>query len=207
MVRINKVYTKKGDKGETRLAGGKKVPKDHPRVEAYGTVDELNSLIGVARGFVRGLPDEEHQGKFDAILQEIQQKLFDLGSHLATDPESAKGGTPFLTEKNVQWLEEVIDTMNEELEPLKSFVLPGGSPLPASLHQCRAVCRRAEREILRLSRQSPVDPIVIPFINRLSDALFVFARWTVHTLGEEELLWEPGRNEIPDWRWKKGEAD
>ena len=153
MVRINKVYTKKGDKGETSLAGGHRIAKDHPRVNAYGTIDELNSLVGIVRCFNLQKTASIRRDKFETILQTIQQRLFDIGSILATDPKADRKNLPSLTEHNVTWLEQVIDAMNDELSPLNSFVLPGGSPVNAFLHQCRTVCRRAEREIVSLDRE------------------------------------------------------
>ncbi len=203
MVRINKVYTKAGDKGETRLATGKTIAKDHPRVEAYGAVDEVNSLVGLVRCFNRQKPPSDRRDRFEDILQVLQQRLFDIGSLLATDPQDSKAKRPSFSEQNVEWLEQVIDAMNDELTPLESFVLPGGSPVNAFLHQGRTVCRRAEREVVRLSRREPVDPKILAFMNRLSDALFVFGRWVASTLGDEEFLWQPGSTEFPDWRWKK----
>ncbi|MFQ5449892.1 MAG: cob(I)yrinic acid a,c-diamide adenosyltransferase [Nitrospinaceae bacterium] len=205
MIRINKVYTKTGDRGETSLAGGLRVGKDHPRVEAYGTVDELNSLLGIVRGFNQRKPDSEPRDKLEIILRTIQHRLFDIGSLLATAPESQQTASSekALTEGNVVWLEQVIDAMNEELEPLKSFVLPGGGLVTAFLHQGRCVCRRAERDILRLSRKEKVDPWILTYINRLSDALFVFGRWAAVSLDETEFLWEPGMGDPEDWRWKK----
>jgi cob(I)alamin adenosyltransferase len=201
MVRINKVYTKKGDKGETSLAYGKKIGKDHPRVRAYGTVDELNSLVGIVRCFNQEKPESVRRDKLETILQAIQQRLFDIGSILATDPKSAPKSMPAVSEKNVTWLEDVIDAMNEELKPLNSFVLPGGSHVNAFLHQCRTVCRRAERDIVSLSRDEEIEPNLIAYINRLSDALFVFSRWTASTMNEKEFLWEPGQEDPEDWGW------
>ncbi len=204
MVRINKVYTRAGDTGETSLAGGGRIPKDHPRVEAYGTIDELNSLLGLVRYFNRQGPPGARRDKLDAILGVIQNWLFDFGSELATDPEYARktGRGLSVKEHYAAWLEEVIDAMNEELDPLPSFVLPGGGAAAAFLHQARTVCRRAERRILTLSREEPLAPQCQVFINRLSDALFVFSRWVAHSLGEEEPLWEPEMKELPDWKWK-----
>ena len=202
MVRINKVYTREGDGGDTRLAGGMTVPKDHPRVEAYGTVDELNCLLGIVRNFNRELPDSERKEKFEMILQVIQQWLFDLGSYLASKPGSPGIDKTAQIEENIKWLEEVIDRMNEDLPPLKSFILPGGNRLSSFLHQSRAVCRRAERLIVCLSRQEEVGPGVIAFINRLSDALFVFGRWVTFNQAEKEILWEPGLTSNNDWKWK-----
>ncbi len=204
MVRINKVYTKKGDKGKTRLVGGTPIAKDHPRVEAYGTVDELNSLVGIARCFNGQKRASKRQKKFDIILQVIQQWLFDLGSELATSPAfRKKKGIPYsIAEEHVLWLEEVLDAMNEDLKPLESFILPGGGPLSSFIHQCRTVCRRAERRMLTLNNKEKLNPWAIPFINRLSDAFFVFGRWVSHSLGEKEVLWEPRAAQNPDWRWK-----
>jgi len=202
MVRINKVYTKTGDKGETSLAHGQRIFKDHPRVNAYGTVDELNSLVGIVRCFNLQKPAGIRRDKFETILQTIQQRLFDIGSILATDPKSDRKDLPALSEQNVTWLEQVIDAMNEELTPLKSFVLPGGSPVNAFLHQCRTVCRRAEREIVSLSREEKIDPNLLTYVNRLSDALFVFSRWTASTMNEDEFLWEPGEKDPDDWMWE-----
>ncbi len=201
MVRINKVYTKAGDKGETSLAYGGRVSKDNLRVEAYGTVDELNSIVGLVRAFNLEKPESERRDKLEIILQTIQQRLFDIGSILATAPEADKQKGPKLSESNVQWLEQVIDAMNEELKPLDSFTLPGGSPVNAFLHQARTVCRRAEREIVRLRREEELDPNILAYINRLSDALFVFSRWTASTMGEKEFLWQPGKADPEDWRW------
>ena len=202
MVRINKVYTRQGDGGKTRLAGGATVSKDCPRVEAYGTVDELNCLLGIVRNYNRQLPDSVRKEKFEVILQVIQQWLFDLGSYLATQPGTAGTDKTAGIEENIKWLEEVIDKMNEELPPLQSFILPGGNSLSAFLHQSRAVCRRAERLIVSLGKQEEVAPGVVAFINRLSDALFVFGRWVTINQGEEEILWEPGKTANPDWKWE-----
>lgn len=203
MVNINKVYTRTGDEGQTRLVGGVEIAKDHPRVEAYGTVDELNSILGIVRNYNKQLPVSVRRDKFEVILQHIQQWLFDLGSELATPPgKSPKREKPDLSGERVKFLEEVIDKMNEELPALKSFVLPGGNPLSAFLHQSRTVCRRAERRIVSLAKQEKISLSVIPFINRLSDALFVFARWAALNQGENEILWEPGMTDFPDWKWE-----
>ncbi len=204
MVRINKVYTKGGDGGETSLAGGGRIAKDHPRVESYGTIDELNSIIGLVRTFNSQREEDIRSQKLDAILGVIQNWLFDLGSELATDPEYRKktGRGLSLNESQVEWLEGVIDAMNEELEPLPSFVLPGGGPVTAFLHQARTVCRRAERRIISLKREQEIGPWALPFVNRLSDALFVFSRWTAQSFGEPEPLWQPELTQLPDWKWK-----
>ncbi len=203
MVRISKVYTKGGDKGETSLAFGGRIAKDHPRVEAYGTIDELNSILGLARYHNRQVSPSVQRDRFDKILEVLQNWLFDFGSELATDPTaSTKRKKLAVQESYVQWLEKVVDAMNEELEPLGSFVLPGGGVVAAYLHQARTVCRRAERRIISLSRESELGPWAIPFINRLSDALFVFSRWVAGWNGEEELLWIPETDPPEDWSWK-----
>ena len=204
IVRIGKVYTKTGDKGETALVGGIRIAKDHPRMEAIGTADELNTLVGLVRTFNSQKPSSERRDKFDGILQTIQQWLFDLGHELACDPKNPppKGQVATMTEVQVQWLEEVIDAMNEELKPLDSFVLPGGTPVNAFLHQCRTVCRRCERVMVGLSRDDKVGPQAIAFINRLSDTFFVFSRWVACTMGEEEVLWSPSSTINKDWKWR-----
>lgn len=205
VVRIGRVYTKKGDQGETSLVGGIRISKDHPRMEAIGTADELNSLVGLVRTFNSQKPVSDRRDKFDGILQTIQQWLFDLGHELACDPKHPpkRGQIATMTAEKVQWLEEVIDAMNEELEPLSSFVLPGGSPVNAFLHQCRTVCRRAERVMVALSRDEAVSPQALAFINRLSDTFFVFSRWVAGTMGEDEILWDPDHSENNDWKWKQ----
>ena len=200
MVRITKVYTKTGDSGETGLVSGRRVPKTHPRIEAYGTIDELMSVIGIVRSFNSQKESSERREKFEVILQAIQQKLFDIGSQLATLPGDEYEGQVQVKQQDVEWLETVIDAMNAELSPLTSFILPGGSPLNAFLHQARTVCRRAEREVLRLRRQEVIGDAIVPYLNRLSDALFVFGRWVSTTLGETEVLWEAGKI-LPDWQW------
>ncbi|MDP6745069.1 MAG: cob(I)yrinic acid a,c-diamide adenosyltransferase [SAR324 cluster bacterium] len=201
MVKITKVYTRTGDAGQTGLVGGKRLPKDHPRIEAYGSVDELNSVIGLALSFLAKKGASKRREKLGLILEAIQQKLFDTGSELATLPGDEYEGQITLQAENVEWLEEIIDAMNEELQPLKSFILPGGTSLNAFLHQARTVCRRAERDILKLNQIDLVNPEIIKYINRLSDFLFVAGRWVTETLGETETLWQPGKSS-PDWSWK-----
>ncbi len=201
MVKITKVYTRTGDTGQTGLVGGKRLPKDHPRIEAYGSVDELNSVIGLALSFLAKKGASKRREKLGLILEAIQQKLFDTGSELATLPGDEYEGQITLQAENVVWLEEIIDAMNEELQPLKSFILPGGTSLNAFLHQARTVCRRAERDILKLNQIDLVNPEIIKYINRLSDFLFVAGRWVTETLGETETLWQPGKSS-PDWSWK-----
>ena len=184
---INRVYTRAGDQGETRLAGGQRIPKDHPRIEAYGTVDELSSLIGVARSSAGEL------APLSAILLRVQHELFNLGSILATLPEDVHPKQARITERDIEQLEQEIDRMNEDLPILRSFVLPGGSRLNAELHVCRTVCRRAERACVALSRTESVPAEAVRYLNRLGDALFVWSRWASHVAGTPETLWEPNQ--------------
>ncbi len=191
-IHLNRIYTRAGDAGETRLVGGQRVQKDVARIETYGTVDELNSFIGLARVTAEGLaPQFERLRPFAAILKRIQHELFNLGSILATLPEDVHPKQPTVTEAEVQQLEREIDAANTELPTLRSFVLPGGSRLDAELHVCRTVCRRAERLLITLSRAEPVPPETVSYLNRLSDALFVWSRWVNHVTGSEETLWQP----------------
>ena len=201
MVKITKVYTRSGDSGTTGLVGGKRLPKDHPRIMAYGTVDELNSVLGIALSFLLQKEETISRKKLGVILEAIQQKLFDMGSQLATLPGDEYEGQIYLKPEDTVWLEEIIDSMNEELQPLKSFILPGGTPLNSFLHLSRTVCRRAEREIIELNQIDLVSPEIIKFINRLSDFLFVTGRWVTEKLGEHETLWKPGKKN-PDWNLK-----
>jgi len=190
-IRITRVYTRTGDGGETALVGGRRVPKDSPRIIAYGAVDELNSILGI----VRALAAKESctaAARLIAILQRLQNELFDLGSELATPPDAEYEGMWHASEAEVRALERAMDECQKSLEILKSFVLPGGGVLGAFLHQARTVCRRAEIEILELSRVEPVNPFVLRYVNRLSDLLFVLARWIAKQSGEAEFLWERG---------------
>jgi cob(I)alamin adenosyltransferase len=192
-IRITRVYTRTGDQGETALVGGRRAPKDAPRIEAYGTIDELNALVGVARVFNRErLAEGEGHRWLDEVLQRIQNQLFDLGSELATPGDAAYEGMHTVGDTEVGELETLIDRCQTELRPLKSFVLPGGGRIGAFLHQARTVCRRAEREILRLSRLEPIGEGPLRYTNRLSDLLFVLSRWVAKRLGEPEYLWERG---------------
>jgi cob(I)alamin adenosyltransferase len=193
MVRITKVYTRTGDKGDTALVGGKRVPKDSPRIEAYGTIDELNSVIGLARVFnEEKLENGEAHRFLDTVLRQIQDELFDLGSELATPPDFFQQGMYRVGEREVQKIEQLIDECQKELEPLKSFILPGGGRIGAYLHQCRTVCRRAERELLRLSRTEQLGEWPLKYVNRLSDLFFVLSRWISKQTGEDEYLWQRG---------------
>jgi cob(I)alamin adenosyltransferase len=188
MVQLTKIYTRGGDKGQTSLGDGKRVPKDDLRVEAYGTVDEANGVIGLARLHGAALP------ALDAMLGRIQNDLFDLGADLCVPGGSRKDeGALRIVQSQVDRLEAEIDAMNAHLAPLKSFILPGGTPLAAHLHLARTVARRAERLICALARQEDINPLAIAYINRLSDHLFVAAR---HANGDGagDVLWVPGHN-------------
>ncbi len=200
MVKINKVYTRMGDGGNTSLVGGRTVPKDDPRVETFGTVDELNAVLGIVRCYNNEKPPSVRREGFDAILQAIQHRLFDLGAELATHPDDRYEGQRLISGTDVAWLEGVIDTMNAELPTLDSFVLPGGGALNSFLHQARAVCRRGERIAVTLSRSEKVGAQALAYLNRLSDALFVFSRWVAATMGEREILWEQGQQADDSWR-------
>ena len=193
-MRISKVYTKTGDGGRTRLAGGQEIDKDAIRVEAYGTVDELNAILGLARAFNKE-PMGEISTRLEEHLQWIQHKLFDIGGLLATSAGQEFAKMPQVTARHVVRLEEWIDGCQEDLSPLKEFLLPGGGKVAGFLHQARTVCRRAERVCVRLSREESINPQIVPFLNRLSDALFVFARWIAHHQGEPELLWDRAESE------------
>jgi len=188
---INRVYTRQGDQGDTALAGGQRVPKDSPRIEAYGTVDELNSFIGLARETVGQAASTK---PLAVILLRVQHELFNLGSILATLPEDVHPKQARVTSREVDQLEREMDEMNADLAPLRSFVLPGGSRLNAELHICRTVCRRAERACVALNRVEEVPPETIRYLNRLSDALFVWSRWASHLTGAPETLWEPNQS-------------
>jgi cob(I)alamin adenosyltransferase len=192
-VRITRVYTRTGDKGDTGLVGGRRVPKDSPRIEAYGTVDELNSVIGLARVFnAERLRKGKDARWLDEVLRRLQDELFDLGSELATPADAAYEGMFRMGEAQVTALERLIDQCQKDLAPLKSFILPGGGRVGGFLHQARTVCRRAERRILELSRVEPIGEGPLRYVNRLSDLLFVLSRWASHALGEPEYLWQRG---------------
>jgi cob(I)alamin adenosyltransferase len=194
-VAINRVYTRRGDQGETSLAGGQRVPKDGPRIEAYGTVDELNSFLGAARATVDELAAGEPRLELLArILLRVEHELFNLGSILATLPEDVHPKQARVTGAEVAQLESEIDRMNEGLPPLGSFVLAGGSLLNAELHICRTVCRRAERACVALGRVESVPPEAVRYLNRLGDALFVWSRWASQVTGAPETLWEPNQS-------------
>jgi cob(I)alamin adenosyltransferase len=184
MPRITKVYTRTGDDGTTGLGGGQRVPKDSARIEAYGTVDELSSAIGLALAL--GL-----DAKLTARLPRIQNDLFNLGSDLCIlEEDKAKMPVPVVEQRNVDDLERFIDELQEDLAPLANFILPGGTPGAAQLHMARTICRRAERLVIHLSREEPIGPCVVSYLNRLSDALFVMSRYENLKRGVPEVLWD-----------------
>jgi cob(I)alamin adenosyltransferase len=187
---LNRIYTKRGDKGETGLVGGQRVRKDAIRIDAYGTVDELNSFIGMAR---LSAETDARLAPLAKILLRIQHELFNLGSIMATLPADVRPKQPRVTGVEIAQLEQEIDTMNESLSPLRSFVLAGGTRLNTELHACRTICRRAERIAVTLSHQEEVPEEPVQYLNRLSDALFVYSRWANHIVGADETLWEPNR--------------
>jgi cob(I)alamin adenosyltransferase len=196
-ISITRVYTRTGDRGETSLVGGRRVPKDSPRIVAYGAVDELNAVVGLVRVFNEerlraGGHDATRLRWLDETLRKVQNQLFDLGSELATPPDAVYEGMFRLGEGEVTELEHIMDECQKELEPLKSFILPGGGRVHAFLHQARTVCRRAERELLALSRVETVSEWTLRYLNRLSDLFFVLGRWVGKHAGEAEYLWERG---------------
>lgn len=180
-----KIYTKTGDKGKTSLVGGTRISKGDLQIESYGTVDELNSWIGV----LRDLPVNESRKD---ILKEIQDRLFTIGADLASESEIVKQKkVPDLFDEDVEFLENTMDKMNEEIPPLRAFVLPGGDIAVSYAHVARTVCRRAERNIIRLNEVTEVNPLIIQYLNRLSDYLFVVSRKITQELGTEEVAWKP----------------
>jgi cob(I)alamin adenosyltransferase len=183
----SKLYTRTGDRGETALFGGGRVPKDHPRVEAYGSVDELNSVLGVALSFIR-------RRRVAAALRLIQNELLNVGSELASEsgPKADRGRTFSDPESKIADLERLIDEYDAKLPPLRTFILPSGSQAGALLHLARSVCRRAERAVARLSRQEDVNPHLIVYLNRLSDLLFVLARYVNKAARKPETPWRKG---------------
>ena len=189
---INRVYTGTGDRGQTRLVGGQRVQKSHVRIASYGTVDELNALVGAARQTIADeYPDQEEFQPLSSQLLKIQHQLFNLGSILATLSEDMGEQMPRVTDGDVKGLEDLIDEYNEELPELRSFVLPGGSRLNVDLHKARTICRRAERIVVDLAESEEVDEAAIAYLNRLSDAFFVWSRWVVVAADTGEVLWDP----------------
>jgi len=189
---LSKIYTKAGDRGTTRLVGGQEVRKDSLRIEGYGTVDELNAVVGLLRHANRteAGPDAA-KARIDTILARVQNELFNLGSLLATLPADLSPKQPRVEERHVVALENEIDELNEHLPPLRSFTLPGGGATSSWLHLARTVCRRAERCVVELAAAEEVDEWAVKYLNRLSDHLYVLGRWNVRQRGEEEPLWTP----------------
>jgi cob(I)alamin adenosyltransferase len=187
-IALNRIYTKAGDQGQTHLAGGQRIAKDALRIECYGTVDELNAFVGMA-----GISSTDSVPQLSAILKRVQHELFNLGSILATKPQDVHPKQARITSAEIAQLEAEIDRMNADLAPLRSFVLPGGSRLNTELHACRTICRRAERIAVSLAREEEIPPEIIQYLNRLSDAFFVWSRWASHVLGVPEVLWEPNQ--------------
>lgn len=177
-----KIYTKTGDEGMTSLYGGVRLPKNHVRIEAYGTIDELNAWIGLVRDHM----DQDHI----PILQQIQDRLFTLGAHLASSPDKEMP-VPDILPEDYTSLENEMDLMTLQLSPLKHFILPGGHAYISEIHLARTVCRRAERRVMALHQLEPVDPVILIYLNRLSDYLFVLSRWKAKQLGIEEIKWMP----------------
>jgi len=188
MVRINRVYTKTGDDGTTGLVGGDRAPKDSPRIEAYGTVDELNAAVGLVMNALARSPG---RARLEPLLKRVQNELFNLGAELATPDETRRARSPAVSERHVKRLEEELDELNDTLPELRSFVLPGGGEVSSFLHLARTICRRAERRVVTLRRSEPVGDHAVTYLNRLSDALFVFGRWAAAQDGAAEALWEP----------------
>ena len=189
-IRITRVYTRRGDRGETDLVGGERVAKDSARIDAYGTVDELNAAIGVVRAVNGSTPRAKKARELDDVLRRLQNELFDVGGELATPPAAFQPGMFRVGAAAVKALEETLDRCQKDLAPLKSFVLPGGGLVSAFLHVARTVCRRAERDVLRLMRHEDVGEWPLAYLNRLSDLLFVLSRWVGRHRGEKEFLWE-----------------
>jgi cob(I)alamin adenosyltransferase len=181
---MSKIYTKTGDKGTTSLIGGTRLSKDHIKIEAYGSVDELNAWIGV-------LADAHENKERNAFLKEIQDRLFTIGAELASEPEQNKKKLPELFESDIVVLEKEMDSYNEVIPTLRAFVLPGGHPLVSFAHVARTVCRRSERQVITLSHNEDVNPLIIKYLNRLSDYLFVLSRKITQEQNAPEIAWKP----------------
>lgn len=207
-IRIDRVYTRTGDAGETGLVGGKRVPKDDLRIESYGEVDELNSVLGVVRSIL-AVPPYENTGtaaRTDAVLAFVQQELFDLGSELATPREAEYEGMIRIGDDAIARLEGWMDELSPDLPELKSFVLPGGGAAAAMLHVARTVCRRCERVVTSLVRSGEAEPNTARYLNRLSDLLFVQSRWVAISTGHGEVLWQKGLQPPPPGRAARGRS-
>lgn len=189
-VALSRIYTRTGDGGDTGLTGGSRVPKDDVRIEAYGTVDELNAFIGLARAAVL---DSSKDDSLARALLRVQHQLFNLGSMLSTPPGELKEKQPQVVPADVDWLESMMDAVTGKLPPLRSFVLPGGSRVNGLLHIARTVCRRAERRCVTLRKAGGCGDLEVRYLNRLSDALFVWSRQAAAQLGQAETLWDPNQ--------------
>ena len=181
-----KIYTKGGDTGQTSLFGGSRISKHHLRIESYGTTDELNSFIGLLRDHI----DPELKA-VHALLHSVQEIIFNIGSHLAADPTKENLWLPDIYESDINTLEEAIDLMQDQLPELKNFILPGGHPTVSYCHVCRTICRRAERNISALNETEPINPLIIAYLNRLSDYFFILSRFIGKSLAIEEIIWQP----------------
>jgi cob(I)alamin adenosyltransferase len=190
VVRINQVYTKTGDGGETALVGGQRVGKDNLRIECYGTVDEVNAALGLVR---TALGASAAGPRLAPVIARIQNELFNLGAELATPDADRRARSPAVADRHVTALEGEIDELNEALPPLRSFILPGGGWTSSYFHLARTLCRRAERLTVALARTAPLGEHAVRYLNRLSDALFVFGRWAALQEGADEPLWEPDK--------------
>ncbi len=182
-----RIYTRTGDDGTTSLFGGERVKKGNPRIDAYGTVDEANSVVGLARAHLEGEPGAE---RLDPVLGDVQEELFIVGADLAT-PVDAKPMVPRIKDRHVERVEERIDDFDADLKPLKKFILPGGAPAGATLHSARTVCRRAERLAVQAGSATPINDEAVVYLNRLSDLFFVLARWANKQAGVREDTWTP----------------
>ena len=187
-IRLNKIYTKSGDDGKTALVGGQRISKGDLKIEAYGSVDELNSFVGLVRACAASSPEVVEET--EAVFKVIQNDLFDIGSILATPAGETFEGMCLVRDESIEFLEKRMDFYQESLESLKSFVLPGGGMLGAYAHVARTVCRRVERILVRLAQKEEVSENILIYINRLSDYLFVYARWVSQKTGQSETLWE-----------------
>jgi cob(I)alamin adenosyltransferase len=208
-IRIDRVYTRTGDDGQTGLVGGKRIAKDDLRIESYGEVDELNTVIGVARAILASPPCEgsAEAERIDSVLAFVQQELFDLGSQLATPPESEYPGMIRIGDDAIARLEAWMDELSPDLPELKSFVLPGGGAAAAQLHVARTVCRRTERTVTTLVRRGDTSPLTARYLNRLSDLLFVQSRWIAIKSGHGEVLWQHGLEPPPPGRALRGRTN
>jgi cob(I)alamin adenosyltransferase len=189
MVYLSRIYTRAGDQGDTGLGDGSRVPKDHPRVAAYGAVDELNSVLGLLVADCAALPDDVAE-----FVRSLQNDLFDVGADLCVPESQQTGSVLRMRPEQATRLEQAIDKWNADLQPLQSFVLPGGSLSAAWCHLARTVCRRAERDVVTLMREETINPNVLIYLNRLSDLLFVLAR-VLNAKGANDVLWDPGKTQ------------